>query len=64
MIPNLLSDLFHGNPFVYNPWSVDLQTLIYNILNWDIVKGGLAFTLGLGIALYAVLKIRGAFGGG
>jgi hypothetical protein len=63
MIPNLLSDLFHGNPFVVNPWVADLYQLVYNILGWDIVKGGLAFTLGLGIALYAVLKIRGAFGG-
>ena len=63
MIPNLIGDLFHGNPLVVNPWLSDTFQLIYNILNWDIVKGGLAFTLGLGIALYAVLKIRGAFGG-
>ncbi len=65
MIPDFLADLFkhQGGPFDPYTWNSDVYTLMMTVLNWDIVKGGLAFTLGLGIALYAVLKIRQAFGG-
>ena len=65
-IPDFLSGLFPKTspPFEPNYWTSDLFNLMFNILNWDIVKGGLAFTLGLGIALFAVMKIRQAFGGG
>ncbi len=62
-MPNLLDGLFATCPFCTNPWVTDLFTLMYTILSWDIVKGGLVFMLGVGIALYAVLRIRQAFGG-
>ena len=64
-IPDFLATLFApSNPYALNEWIGDLWQLVYNMLSWDIVKGGLTFILGVGIALYAVLKIRQAFGGG
>jgi hypothetical protein len=66
-IPDLLSDLFTQElvyPRGVNAYMNDTFLLIYNFLGWDIVKGSLAFTLGLGIALFAVQRIREAFNGG
>lgn len=52
------SDMYGHNQYIYDVW-----TLLLASLNWDIVKGGLVFTLGLGIALFAVATVRRAFGG-
>ncbi len=61
--PDFLQTLFSGEDmFGKNLMLNSVFDLMGAILTWDIVKGGLAFVLGLGIALFAVNRIRQAFG--
>jgi ABC-type Fe3+ transport system permease subunit len=65
VIPDFISDLFRSNS-IYgweHTWRDPLWQLVYNTLNWDILRGGLTFVVGLGIAYFAVQRIRRAFGG-
>lgn len=55
--------IFNSDMYGHNLWIADVWTLMQTMLSWDIVKGGLAFCLGLGIALFAVATVRRAFGG-
>ena len=58
---NPLEWVFNDNFFF--SWISSVFQMVFDFLSWDIIKGGLAFTLGLGIALYAVMRIKNAFGG-
>jgi hypothetical protein len=62
-VPNFLQTLFSGEDmFGHNLMLNAVFDLMAALLSWDIVKGGLVFILGLGIALLAVNRIRQGFG--
>jgi hypothetical protein len=62
MVPDLLGGVFPYNMYGQSEYIWRTFELMAQILSWDIVKGGLSFVLGTGIALFAVRKIREAFG--
>lgn len=59
---NFLTRLFpQTRPYDPSYYTQDLYQLIFSILDWDIVKGGLTFFLALLIAGYVVARIKQGF---
>jgi len=62
MPPDFLTRLFPiAGPWTPGYYSQDLWQLIYDLLNWDVVKGGLTFFMALMIGAYAIQRIKRSF---